>query len=163
MLCLFVNTIAVPGNLLCWAFYKFWINNSWKEFITPKNVLSRRADQLPNIIENHNYTGSSDLVIGKWNHNFIIFIQNTVKYRFYVPASQLASPLHFSILYPSNYYFITFGSLKTEIIHGDVKSCEVADLCYISDWIDHSKVSGHPPLVRCMWWYLHKERGWYYD
>lgn len=109
-----VNNIAVPRSLLCWAFYKFRTNNSCKEFITPESVVSMRADQQPNAIKNDNCTGFSDLDISNWNHNFIIFIKIILKYRFYVPPSQLVSSFHFSVHYLSS-YLITFRYLKTEI------------------------------------------------
>lgn len=53
-----------------------------------------------------------------------------MKHRFYVPPSQLASsPPTPSILYPSNYYLISLGCIKNEIIHGDIKICQVSDWC----------------------------------
>lgn len=90
----------MPKTLLCWVFYKFRTNNSCKKFIISESVVSKRADQLPNVIGNDGYTESSDLLMGKRNHNFIIFKHITTKYRFYVPPRQLVSPPCLSIRYP---------------------------------------------------------------
>lgn len=98
------------------GFYKFRASSSCKEFITPKSVVSRRADQLLNAIGNDNCIGFSDLDI------FIIFIQIILKYRFYVSPRQLLRVFHFFIIYLS-IYLITFQYLKPKIHFGAVTSC----------------------------------------
>lgn len=125
-----VNNIAVPRSLFYWAFYKFRKYNSCEEFITSKSVVSKEQTnylmQSRAKIENnvlHYHIGFSGLDISNWKHIFIIFIQIILKYRSYVPHCQVFSSFHFSILYLSGYYLITFQYLKHEVHGGDVASC----------------------------------------